>query len=201
MTWTVGQEMSSTGTSGAEDDGRPRRVVVLGVTGSGKTTAGRRVAGILGAKHIELDALWWGPNWTPSEPEDFRPRLTTAIDGVDRWVTDGGYASHVWDITWVRADVALWLDYPLALIMARLLRRTSRRLVTGERLWHDNKESFRAQFMSRESLFLWAKQSHAKYRQSYPEYFTRQELRHVKLVRCSSPGKTEAWLQSLAASQ
>lgn len=183
------------------ENARPCRLVVLGVTGSGKTTAAARAARMLDAKHIELDALHWGPNWTPSEPEVLRERVAGAIEGVDRWVTDGGYASHVWDITWVRADTALWLDYPLPLIMTRLLRRTSRRLVTRERLWNGNQESFRSQFLSRDSLFLWAKQTHSKYRKSYPAYFGREALRHVRLVRCAYPSKTEAWLQALAATQ
>lgn len=189
--------MSSKDASGTEQDGRPYRVVVLGVTGSGKTTAGRRVARALGAKHVELDALWWGPNWTASDPEDFRERLAAAIDGADRWVTDGGYASHVWDITWTRADAALWLDYPLPLILTRLFRRSARRIFSREELWNGNRESFRSQFLSRQSLFSWAVQTHGKYRKSYPEHFARPELRRLWVARCTSPAQTEQWIRRL----
>lgn len=182
---------------GAERDARPRRVVVLGVTGSGKTTAARRVAGALGAKHIELDALWWGPNWTASDPEDFRERLAAAIEGVDCWVADGGYASHVWDITWSKADAALWLDYPLPLILVRLFRRSAGRIFSREELWNGNRESFRSQFLSRESLFSWAVQTHGKYRKSYPEHFARPELRHLWVARCTSPVQADRWIRRL----
>jgi len=106
-------------------EGDPRRVVVLGVTGSGKTTAGARIARAIGARHVELDALYWGPNWTAGEPEAFREQVRAAIEGCERWVTDGGYATIVMDITWVHADAIVWLDYPLWLTMWRLFRRTT----------------------------------------------------------------------------
>lgn len=41
-----------------------RRVLVVGRSGSGKTTTARRIAGELGIPHIELDALHWGPDRT-----------------------------------------------------------------------------------------------------------------------------------------
>lgn len=176
---------------------RPCRLVVLGVTGSGKTTAAARAARALHARHVELDALYWGANWTPAEIPDFRQRILSSIDAVNRWVTDGGYASHVWDVTWVRADTVLWLDYPLPLILARLFRRSARRVVTRERLWNGNQESFRSQFLSRDSLFSWAVQTHGKYRRTYPEHFAREELRHLRVVRMRSPGGVESWLRAL----
>ena len=43
------------------------------------------------------------------------------------------------DSTWGRADTVVWLDYPLPLIMGRLLRRTVRRIVTQEELWRGNR--------------------------------------------------------------
>ena len=40
------------------------RIVVLGTTGSGKTTVARALAQGLTIPHVELDALRWDPNWT-----------------------------------------------------------------------------------------------------------------------------------------
>ncbi len=39
---------------------RPRRILVAGTAGAGKTTLARRVAALLGLPHIEIDALPWG---------------------------------------------------------------------------------------------------------------------------------------------
>lgn len=175
----------------------PRRVVVLGVTGSGKTTAAAAITRLIDAKHIELDGLYHGPNWTPPDPAVFRERVQAAIDGDDRWVTDGGYASLVWDVTWVCADTIVWLDYPVWLSIVRLFRRTMRRVATREELWNGNRESLRDHFASKDSLFLWAFKSHKKYQESYPAYFARPELAHVRVLRFKSPRALDAWLHEL----
>jgi adenylate kinase family enzyme len=174
-----------------------QRVVVLGVTGSGKTTAGARIARAINATHIELDALHWGPDWTPVEPEVLRELVRTAVGKHQRWVTDGGYARFVWDITWVATDVIVWLDYPLPLSMWRLLKRTTRRVVRKEVLWSGNRERIANHLASRDSLFLWAIRSHRKYQRSYPEYFARQELAHVEALRFRKPMDYERWVAGL----
>ena len=43
---------------------RPARVLIAGVTGSGKTTLARRVAELWQLRHIEIDGLFHGENWT-----------------------------------------------------------------------------------------------------------------------------------------
>src|SRR6185437_10622151 len=64
------------------------RIVVVGSTGSGKTTLARALSGTLGIPHIELDALHWGPHWTPVADETFRQRVRDAVV-AERWVSDG----------------------------------------------------------------------------------------------------------------
>ncbi len=44
---------------------RPMRVLVAGTSGAGKTTVARRVSVLLDIPHIEIDALFHGPGWTP----------------------------------------------------------------------------------------------------------------------------------------
>ncbi len=46
---------------------RPRRVAVAGTSGAGKTTLAARVGELLGIPHVEIDALFHGPSWTPRE--------------------------------------------------------------------------------------------------------------------------------------
>ncbi len=49
-----------------------RRIVVIGTTGSGKTTLAQEVAARMGLPHVELDALHWGPGWSEAPRETFR---------------------------------------------------------------------------------------------------------------------------------
>lgn len=44
------------------------RMVVVGDSGSGKTTVARRLARHLNVQHIELDALFNEKGWAPATP-------------------------------------------------------------------------------------------------------------------------------------
>src|SRR2546423_442076 len=102
-----------------------QRVVVVGVTGAGKTTFASTVSRRLGVPHIELDALYWGPKWTAVDTETLRARVALAVAG-EAWIVDGNY-SRVRDLTWAKADTLIWLDYSLPVVLSRLLRRVIRR--------------------------------------------------------------------------
>lgn len=176
-----------------------QRIVVVGSTGSGKTTLARRIAEIIGAKHIELDALYHERGWVPADPEVFRSRVHTAIADEPRWVTDGGYLSFVRDITWVTADEILWLDLPFPITFWRMLRRTFRRRLRNEELWNGNRESWRKMLLSRDSLLLFAVQYRNKYRQTYPPAFKSPHLAHVLVSHLRSTREVDAWLGKLTA--
>ena len=51
------------------------RIVIVGSTGSGKSTLAGQLASQLDLPHIELDGLFWGPNWTETSPEVFIPKV------------------------------------------------------------------------------------------------------------------------------
>jgi adenylate kinase family enzyme len=96
-----------------------RRIVIIGPSAVGKTTLSARLARILGVPHIELDAIHWGPNWTPAGRDAFCATVDRALSG-DGWVVDGSYSS-VRHIVWPRADTVVWLDYGLPRVLWQLL--------------------------------------------------------------------------------
>ena len=162
-----------------------RRIIVVGVTGSGKTTLARGLAWRFALPHVELDALYWGPGWTPASPEVFRARTAEALRG-EAWVADGNY--HIArDIVWSRATTFVWLDYSLPVILWRLTRRSLRRVFTREELWHGNRERLREQFFSRNSLYFWALKSYWRRRREYPAALRQPEHAHLAVVRLRSP--------------
>lgn len=184
-----------------QDTPRPgRRFAVVGTTGSGKTTLARRIAEVLCIPHVELDALHWGPEWTEVPLEAFRRRTAEALCG-EAWGVDGNY-SAVRDIVWSRADTVVWPDLPLPTVLARLFRRTVQRIMTQEELWGvGNREHFRTQFLSRDSLFLWALQTYWRRRREYPRLFRRPEYAHLQVVHLRSPRAVERWLGGLTRGQ
>ncbi len=173
-----------------------RRIAVVGVTGSGKTTFAAALAAALDLTHVELDALHWEPHWVPADLAVFRDRMAHALSG-DRWVADGNY-SKVRDLVWGRADTVIWLDDSFPLVFARLVRRTLVRVQTGEELWNGNREHWRDQFLSRDSLFLWAMESYPKHRRTYPALLASPPYRHLRLVRLRSPRQAQRWLDEVA---
>lgn len=179
------------------DQLRPRRVAVVGTSGSGKTTLAQQLARRLGVPHVELDALNWGPDWTPAPPEEFRLFASRALAG-DAWITDGNYHA-VRDIVWSQADTVVWLDYPLAVVMARVIWRTIRRTVTREELWSGNRERFLVAFFGRESIVWWAFSSYRRRKREYPVLFSQPEHAHLRVVRLSSPRVAQQWLETLPA--
>jgi len=173
----------------------PQRTAVIGIAGAGKTTLASRLAQRLGIPHVELDALHWGPNWTPVSLELFRERVSRALSG-DAWTADGNY-SRVRDIVWGRADTVVWLDYSLPLVVGRATRRTLKRILTREELWDGNRERFWAAFFGRDSIIWWALSTYRRKKREFPAQFCRTEYAHLRVVHLTSPNAARRWLDGL----
>jgi adenylate kinase family enzyme len=176
-----------------------RRVAVIGLTSAGKTTLAAVVATLLGASHIELDALHWGPGWTDRPAAEWRPALAERLQ-AECWVADGNYA-EMRDLIWGQADTLVWLDLALPLILWRLFWRTLRRTLSGQELWNGNRESWRGAFFAPDNLFLYAIKSYPRHRRAYPQSLQQPAYRHLRLVRLRTPRQVRRWLASVAQAQ
>jgi adenylate kinase family enzyme len=171
-----------------------QRICVVGTTGSGKSTLALELARRLQIPHVELDALHWGPNWIHCSDEEMRHRAEGATRS-DAWVVDGNY-SIVRDLIWPRAEVVVWLDYPLPLILWWLWKRTWKRVLSGEILWGTNRERLWQQFFSKDSLFLWALQTYQRRKGNYTTLLGSPEYANLKVYRFKSPREKDDWLRS-----
>ena len=92
-----------------------RRISVRGHTGSGKTTVARQLGSALGLPVVELDTLFWRPNWQETPLEEFRAKVVEALaKHDDGWVCAGNYNSAVADLVLPMADTVVWLRPPLS---------------------------------------------------------------------------------------
>jgi adenylate kinase family enzyme len=174
-----------------------QRIVVIGSTGAGKSTLAAALAARLRCPHVELDALHWEPGWVQAPWDVFRDRVAAALAG-DRWVVDGNYR-RARDLIWPRADTLIWLDLPLPTIMASLWGRTWRRILRAERLWNGNRERLATQFLSRDSLFVWAVSTHRRHRRDWAAALRAPEHQHLRVIRLRSRREMDALLGGTCA--
>ena len=171
------------------------RVLIAGVTGSGKTTLARRLASAWGLRHVEIDALFHGPDWTP------RPEFlddVRAFAAEERWVTEWQYTSKGTDeILAPRADLLIWLDYPWSLVRGRLVRRTMKRRILRTRLWNGNVEPAiwtRGAWTGENDILRWQTNTRYKWDERMPGIAER--FPHLTIVRLRHPREAGAWLTS-----
>ncbi|MEJ1920992.1 AAA family ATPase [Microbacterium sp. KHB019] len=174
---------------------RPQRVLIAGVTGSGKTTLARRVAEQWDLVHHEIDALHHGPNWTP------RPEFlddVRAFAATDRWVTEWQYTSKGTDeIMTPRAQLAIWLDYPWPVVRTRLLRRTFSRSILRTEMYNGNVEKPIWKWFAKdqeETILQWQTKTRRKWDERMPTI--EAEFPHLTIVRMRHPRETRRWLKN-----
>ena len=108
---------------------------------------------------------------------------------------DGNY-SAVREMVWERADAVVWFDLPYAVVMARTIRRTTRRVVTREELWNGNKEPWSNlySFDPKKSIIAWASTRHGVYRRRYREAEHDPRWAGLQFVRLRSQREADAFL-------
>lgn len=169
---------------------RPRRVIVAGVAGSGKTTFSNRIATLLAAPHTEIDGLHHGPNWTP------RPSFVTDVDAASNtpaWVIEWQY-SKVRPMLAERAELLVWLDHRYwQVTFPRVVRRTLGRRIRREQMWNGNTEPpLRTIVTDRDHIVRWSVRTRRKLA-LLPER-VEANWPHLTLVRLGSPADVETWV-------
>lgn len=156
------------------------RVSVIGCSGAGKTTCGKRLAARLGCPFVELDSIYHQPNWAPLGDDAFRARVEAALSG-EQWVCDGNYRV-VHPIVRARATDVVWLDPPKAVVMAQVVWRSIVRGATRAELWNGNRESV-ARWLDPEHPIRWAWSTFETKRADYEARMTLPEYAHLRFHR------------------
>jgi adenylate kinase family enzyme len=174
-----------------------KRIAVIGTTSTGKSTLAEKISAKFGLPFVELDALFWEPDWKEASLFDFWKRVESAIE-PDAWVVAGNY-SRVRNLIWSRAELIIWLDYSFPIVFWRLLTRTIRRGWTQEELWNGNREKFwwHLKLWSQDSLFHWLFKTYWRRKREIPQLLSLPENRHLSLIHFRHPREAEKWLASL----
>jgi len=171
-------------------------VSVVGAAGSGKSTLSRGLAARLGVRRVEVDALFWGPDWTPRPREDFEADVRGEVAG-DAWVIDGNYSALLPEV-WARADAVVWLDPPRRVVMAQVYRRTVARAVDRTELWPGtgNRQRWRDVFAPwrKDGIVRWSWDQVGRYPERYGAAMADPAHAHLEFHRLRSRGAVDAFL-------
>jgi len=175
---------------------RPKRIAIIGDSCSGKTTLAQTLGKNLGLKHVELDSLFWEPNWKEAELDVFKNRIQEALAG-NSWVVDGNFGK-VRDVIWDRAELVVWLDFPLSKILARFFMRSLKRSLKREVLWNGCRENLKNSIFQKNSLLMWILKSNSRKRIEYSQLIRSNAYPSIDFRHLKSDADVRAFIHSLA---
>ena len=169
---------------------------MIGTSGSGKSSFARQLAAALKIPYLEMDRLYWKPNWQEPNDEEFFSILEHALSG-DAWVLDGNY-TRTPHIKWPSANLVVWIDYSFPLTLYRVIKRSILRAWKKQELWPGtgNRESFTRLF-SEDSMVLWTLSHYASNKGKFEELMATESYAHIEFVRLRSPKEAAALIQNL----
>lgn len=173
--------------------GAARRILVYGVTGSGKTTLTGELGEVTGIAWHSVDDLTWEPGWVVVDQHEQRRRIDV-ICAQPEWILETAYGS--WrHIPLARADLVVALDYPRWFSLQRLVRRTVARLVDRREICNGNRQTLR-KALSRNGIIGWHFDSYARKHDRIREWYA--DPLGPAVVRLTSAAATQEWLRLVA---
>lgn len=87
----------------------PNKILIIGISGTGKTTLGRKLSELLKIPLVHYDKFVWDKNWTEIDPKIVEKKLEEEVK-KDKWIIEG-YIQPAGKIRLERADLVIYLDY------------------------------------------------------------------------------------------
>jgi adenylate kinase family enzyme len=171
-----------------------QKILVGGITGSGKTTMAKGISARLNLPFVEIDGLFHGPGWT-KRPEFFED--IKRVTDEPAWVMDSYGYSIVREILLSKADTLIWLDYPRWQIMPRVIKRSIRRAVTKEVLWNGNFETFK-NFAQPDHPIRWAWSQFGPRRKLMSNLLSDPAYKHLEVIHLKNIRAAREWFRELA---
>jgi len=174
------------------------RINVIGTSGSGKSTFAKALADKLAVPYVEMDALYWKPNWGESSDAELFAKLEQAL-ARPAWVLDGNYKRSQ-PIMWLNVETIIWVDYSFARTLFQAVKRAVQRLRSGKEIWAGtgNREPFRKSFLSRDSIILWTLKTFYKNRRQYQKLMGSPPNDGVTFIRLRSHSQADDYISRFA---
>lgn len=175
------------------------RVLVIGTSGSGKSTFAERLAARTGIAWHELDLINWRPGWHDRhahEPAAFLADVDAAT-ATGNWVVSGGYSSTR-PIILPRLTDLVWLDLPRWQVMAQVINRSVRRAAGDQEVFPGCRENW-LRLLRRDHPIRWAWDHHAPNRLKFAGQAQAAAAHGARTHRCSNRSDVDLALNRIAA--
>ena len=88
------------------------KILILGPSGTGKTTVCRELSEKLGIIPLHLDSVYWIKDWENISKHDFNVWMKEFFNKNKKWVIDGNYSNNLhFKYRLDLADTIIFLDY------------------------------------------------------------------------------------------
>ncbi|MFC1841712.1 adenylate kinase [Candidatus Dependentiae bacterium] len=169
-----------------------KRIVIVGSIGAGKSSLAKVLSKKLHIEHIELDNLFWLPEWNIRPAEEVKELAAKKID-KPAWIICGNF-SFLRPLIWPKADTVVWLDYPFLLCFWRTLKRSFINIIKRRKCCNGNQETFGRLFFSKNSILLWCIRTYKRRNKRYERLMHDPVYKHIRFVRLKSDKETNHWV-------
>lgn len=98
-----------------------KKIIVIGCSGSGKTTFAEKLRDKIGIELFYLDAIWHRPDRTHISREEYDTRLSEIL-ALDSWIIDGNYSRTI-ETRMAACDTVLLFDLPVDVCLEGAISR------------------------------------------------------------------------------
>lgn len=173
-----------------------KKIMIGGSIGAGKSTLAKALSKKLNIEHTELDSFYWLPNWQV-RPADQMRELINKTTSADSWIICGNFNAFK-EITLDRADMIIWLDYPLFVCLWQAFKRSWHNIYTQQKCCNGNQDTWQHLFFSKNSIVLWLIRTFRRRNKRYTAIMQDPFYENKTFVRLKSHKEAEKWLASLA---
>jgi len=125
-----------------------KRIVVVGVSASGKSTFARKLAAKTNLPLTHIDAVMWKPGWDYIGDEATVRRLKE-ISQQGEWIIEGFIDKNALESVLTRAESVIYLDYPRYIPAWRYIKRWLKHRKNPRPELEGSPEKFSFEFLKR----------------------------------------------------
>lgn len=163
------------------------KIVVVGVSASGKSTFARKLTEKTGLPLVLMDSLMWNPGWQYIGDAETVKKLDE-VSSHEKWIIEGYISKQARTFLFNRADTIIYLDYPKVVATWRYLKRWWKHRENSRPELEGSPEKFDFKFLK----LVWNKGEAI----SLNKFLEKVEPQ-AKIIKLTSVKKTKAFLRNI----